>query len=65
VKQIPLERLVLETDTSPRSQDESGNKIAPTEVRKVAAKVAELRGSTAEEIGEIATQNLRRLLKIT
>jgi len=64
VKQIPLERLVLETDTSPRSVDDAGDKIDPSDVRHVAAKVAELRGGTAEEIGEIATRNLKQLLKL-
>ena len=57
VPEIPLDRLLTETDSTPRREGAS-----PTEVIMVAGKLASLRGMTVEEIGAAATANLRRLL---
>jgi Tat protein secretion system quality control protein TatD with DNase activity len=36
----------------------------PADVVKAAEDIAKIRGVSAEEIGELATRNLRRVLKI-
>ena len=59
IPEIPSDRLLTETDSSPRGQS-----AGPVEVVSVAEKVAALRGVTAEEIGRTATANLRRLLRL-
>jgi len=51
-QQIPLERLLLETD-----QD-------PVGVPLVASKFAELKAATVDEIAEATTNNLKRLLRL-
>jgi TatD DNase family protein len=56
---IPDDRLLTETDATPRGQS-----AGPAEVVAVAEKVAVLRGVTTEEIGRTATANLKRLLKL-
>lgn len=58
VRQIPEDRLLTETDSSARTPDAPG----PELVRQVVDKLAELRGTTPEELGGTATRNLRRLL---
>ncbi len=59
VTRIPSDRLLTETDATPRGQS-----AGPAEVVAVAEKVAVLRGVTTEEIGRTATANLKRLLKL-
>ena len=59
VTRIPSDRLLTETDATPRGQS-----AGPAEVVAVAEKLAILRGVTPEEIGRTATANLRRLLKL-
>jgi len=59
VARIPSDRLLTETDATPRGQS-----AGPAEVVAVAEKVAALRGVTTEEIGRTATANLKRLLKL-
>ena len=56
---IPLDRLLTETDSSPRREGAS-----PTNVLLVVEKLASLRGATVDEIGTAATTNLKRLLKL-
>lgn len=60
VKLIPEDRLLTETDSSSGRVAGSG----PEAVRQVADKLAELRGTTPEEIGTAATRNLRTLLRL-
>jgi TatD DNase family protein len=57
VREIPLDRLLTETDASGRSG-------GPADVVLVVEKLAALRGATIEEIADTATANLRRLLKL-
>lgn len=53
VGDIPLDRLLTETDANP-----------PAGVVSIAEKLASLRGTTVEEIADTATANLKRLLKL-
>jgi len=61
VKMIPDDRLLLESDRYPRSRH---GERWPWDVKRVARQVAEIRGSTAGEIGRLTTENLSRLLKV-
>ena len=60
VREIPLDHLVIETDANPMMSPING----PTDVIPVVQKIASIRGSTAEEIGNITTENLKRVLKL-
>ncbi len=57
VGQIPLDRLLTETDAGGRSG-------SPADVVLVVEKLASLRGAGAEDIASAATANLKRLLKL-
>ena len=57
---IPMEYMVLETDSFP--QPWKKRPLEPAQVRQVAQKVAELRGITLEEVAEITTSNLKYLV---
>lgn len=57
IKEIPLDRLLTETDCSMRGG-------YPADVVQVAETLASIRGKKVEEIANIATANLRHLLKI-
>ena len=59
VREIPLDRLLTETDSSG-----SGQSAGPAEVVSVVEKLASIRGNTVEEIADTATANLKRLLKL-
>lgn len=62
VRQIPLEQMMLETDapylTPPPHR---GKRNEPAYVEHVAAKVAELKGVTIEEVARVTTENALRL----
>jgi len=65
VKEMPLERLVLETDCPYLTPEPFRSKRnEPSYVRYVAQKVAELRGISVEEVAEVTTRNARELFKI-
>ncbi len=57
VREIPLDRLLTETDAG-------GQSGGSADVVSVVEKLASLRGTTDEEIANIATANLQRLLKL-
>ena len=57
VKKIPLDRLLVETDRTPE------NAATCPPVREVAAKVAELRGLSAEELERTVDANADRFLR--
>lgn len=61
VRSIPMDRLLVETDSSPRSLS-SGDTLGPTSAVLVAEKLAAILGAPAEEIGNTTTANLKRLL---
>ena len=62
---IPLERIVLETDCPYMSPEPfRGKRNDPTKVYRMAEKLAEIRGLTVEEIHRITTENGKRLYRI-
>lgn len=65
VRNVPLERLLLETDCPYLSPvPHRGKRNEPAYTRITAEKVAELRGLTVEDIGRITTMNAGRLFGI-
>lgn len=62
VERIPIEKLLLDTDTY-RNVGQ-GELIGPARIKLVAQKVAEIRGMNLEEVGRVTTENLRRFLGI-
>lgn len=63
VKRIPPDRLLIETDSSPRARPD-GTRVEPAAVKGVAEKLAELKGVSPEAIGDVTLANLKRLLRI-
>ena len=64
-KVIPLQHIVLETDAAPQPfKKYRENWTEPRHVLTVAQKLAELKGITLEEIAEVTTRNLIRLLRL-
>ena len=62
---IPLDRLVLETDCPYMSPEPfRGKRNDPGKLYRMAEKLAELRGMTVEEIHEITMENGKRLYRI-
>ena len=62
---IPLERIVLETDCPYMSPEPfRGKRNDPTKLYRMAEKLAELRGLTLEEVHAITTENGKRLYRI-
>ncbi len=59
VREIPLDRLLTETDSSA-----GGQSAGSAGVLSVVQKLASVRGATVEEIATAATANLKRLLKL-
>lgn len=57
IRQIPLDRLLLETDTYPLP----GRTTEPADVRHVAQAVADLKGLPVEEVAAATSENVRRL----
>jgi TatD DNase family protein len=58
ITRLPLDRLVLETDSYPLP----GRTTEPSDVVVIAREVAELRGILLEDVASVTTDNLRRLL---
>ena len=64
-KDIPLEKIVLETDSAPQPWKKyRRNWNEPFHVRQVAEKLAELKGLPVEEVIEQTTANILGLLKL-
>jgi len=59
IKEIPLNRLLAETDNAA-----VGELTGPSAVCAVVKKLAQIRGTSPEEIARAATANLRRILKV-
>ena len=63
--QIPLDRIVLETDCPYMSPEPfRGKRNDPGKLPRMAEKLAQLRGLTVEEIEKITTENGKRLYRI-
>jgi TatD DNase family protein len=65
VKEIPLEQLLLETDSPDQPGDQYQNQLNPPESLFLVAKaVASIKGLPPEEILDITSRNLRKLLQL-
>lgn len=65
-KRVPLDKVLIETDAPYLSPEPNrGRRNEPSYVRFVAKKLAELRGMTLEEIGEMTTRNANQLFRLT
>lgn len=64
IKTVPLDRLLVETDSPYLAPVPlRGKRNEPAFVAHTAAKLAEIKGVSAEEIGKITTENFYRLFK--
>ena len=65
VTKVPLERIVLETDAPYLTPvPYRGRRNESSYIPFIAAKVAELKGITIEEVAEVTTSNARNLFGI-
>lgn len=66
IKNMPLERLLLETDCPFLSPvPVRGQRNEPANVKYVAQRIAEIRGETIEKIAQVTTQNAKTLFGLT
>ena len=64
VKRVPLDRVVLETDAYPQPFKRNRARwTEPKDLQEIAGKVAELKGITRDDVAEVTTSNLLRILK--
>lgn len=64
-QKIPMEHLLLETDTPYLTPEPyRGKENEPAYIKFVAEKIANLRGISYDEVAEITTQNARKVFKI-
>jgi len=65
VSELPLERILLETDCPYLApHPHRGKRNEPAYVQWVAAKIAELRGLSVEQVAEVTTANARQLFAL-
>ena len=63
--ELPLDRILLETDSPSVGLDGvDPGKTEPCHLRNIAETMAEIRGTTTEEIAETTTNNVRELFRI-
>ena len=70
IKTVPLEMLVLETDSpflnpEPLRKNEGGTKNEPKNIPLIAEFVAKLKGVAVEEVAEKTTNNARKLFSVS
>jgi len=64
--EVPLERMLIETDSPYLAPvPHRGKRNEPAFVKETARKLGELRGSTAEEVGQQTTRNFYNFFKLT
>lgn len=64
-KNIPLDKLLLETDAPYLTPEPyRGKENQPAYVKFVAQRIAEIRGITFEEVAQVTTQNARKVFEI-
>jgi TatD DNase family protein len=64
--EVPIDRMLIETDSPFLAPvPHRGKRNEPAFVVETARKLGELRGLTAEEVGQQTTQNFRRFFKLT
>lgn len=64
-KEIPLKRIMIETDCPFLApQDYRGKRNEPAYVKKVAEKIAEIKGLSLEEVAMVTTKNARELFNL-
>ena len=65
IKEIPLEHLVLETD-SPYLTPEPfrGKRNEPARIKEIATFISELKGINLEELARITNENIKRIFDI-
>ncbi len=64
VRELPLDRIVLETDSYPQLFKRNRARwTEPKDVRMVAERIAQLKGVSLEDVAAATTNNLRRVLK--
>lgn len=65
VKRIPLDRIILETDSPYLTPvPHRGERNESTYIPLIAGKIAELKGISTEEVAEVTTSNARRLFNL-
>ncbi|MEE2700887.1 MAG: TatD family hydrolase [Chloroflexota bacterium] len=66
VKDLPLNKLVLETDSYPQTFKKNRSRwTEPKDIPSIAAKVAELKQLTVEDVANVTTSNLLELLHLS
>ncbi|MEY4723432.1 MAG: hypothetical protein RLZZ324_945 [Candidatus Parcubacteria bacterium] len=66
VRKVPLERMLIETDAPWLAPvPHRGERNEPAWVSEVAAKIAELKGLSVEEVEQVTLGNTRRLFKLS
>lgn len=64
-RKIPLEHIVLETDASPQPwKSHRSDWTEPKDVALVAQKLATIKGVSVEQVAEVTTQNLMKLVAL-
>jgi TatD DNase family protein len=65
IKDIPLEKIMIETDSPYMAPiPVRGTRNEPVNVKYVAKKIAELKGTTEKEVEDITFENAKRLFKL-
>jgi TatD DNase family protein len=64
IRQVPLNRILIETDCPYLTPPQQEGRNEPLYVKYVAEKIAQIKGLTFEEIAKITTQNAKELFKI-
>ena len=64
IKNLPLDRIVVETDAPYLTPPQEEGKNEPLYVKHVVKKISELRGMGFQDLAEATTENARRLFRI-